>query len=53
MSTGVVSRSVITWLLGLVADRYDLTVVFYLSTAASVLSLPLLLLLSETDTEMQ
>lgn len=53
MSMGVVSRSVITWLLGLVADRYDLTVVFYLSTAASVLSLPLLLLLSETDTEMQ
>lgn len=52
MSAGVVSRSLITWILGFVADQAGLTAVFHLSIAMSVVSIPLLLMLpSSPSTE--
>lgn len=45
MSMGVLSRAVTTWALGLVADQFDLAVVFQICIVASMLGiLPLLLM---------
>ncbi len=51
MSMGVVSRSVTTWGLGLVADQFNLAVVFQVCIAASVLGILPLLLMPRSELE--
>ena len=51
MSMGVVSRSVITWALGLVADQFNLAIVFQVCIAASVLGILPLLLMPSAELE--
>ncbi len=51
MSMGVLSRSVVTWALGFVADQFGLAVVFQICIAASMLGILPLSFMSRSDLE--
>lgn len=53
MAMGVFNRGFITWILGVVADRFDLAVVFWVCIAVSMLGIIPLLMMRRADVEVR